>query len=149
MFGGEFGAFRSRDRHVFDESQPVYRELAKVHDLRGRHLTLRRGRQFLRQISGNGQDFGFPQRLSGRMKSIVAWSRIFNDDEMLCAINTDPDNPTTAFVTIDNDLHATGDDLTCLYSTKASEIGQEVVVEGKNGKAVALTVPAAGFVVYR
>ena len=83
------------------------------------------------------------------MKSIVAWSRVFNDDEMLCAINTDPDNPTTAFVTIDNDLHAAGDHLTCLYSTMASEIGQAVAVEGKNGKAVALTVPAAGFVVYR
>jgi glycosidase len=45
MFGGEFGAFRSRDRHVFDEKQPVYRELAKIHDLRSKHLPLRRGRQ--------------------------------------------------------------------------------------------------------
>jgi hypothetical protein len=148
MFGGEFGPFRSRARHVFDETQPVYRELAKVHALRAQHLPLRRGRQFLRQISGNGKDFGFPQRLGGRMKSIVAWSRIFNDDEVLCAINTDPDSPTTAFVTIDNDLHDTGSRLTCVYSTSASEIGREIPVVAANGKAVSLTVPAAGFVVY-
>src|SRR5262249_26466614 len=79
MFGGEFGAFRSRGRHVFDENQRVYRELANVHELRRKQLALRRGRQFLRQISGNGVDFGFPQRLGGRMRSIVAWSRIFDD----------------------------------------------------------------------
>ena len=149
MFGGEFGAFRSRLRHVFDENQRTYRELAKVHALRQQHLPLRRGRQFLRQISGNGSDFGFPQRVGDRMRSIVAWSRIFNDDEMLCAINTDPVNATTAFVTIDNDLHSAGDRLTCLYSSDASQIGQQIQVQPKNGKALSVTVPAAGFVVYR
>jgi len=148
MFGGEFGAFRSRGRHVFDEDQRVYRQLASVHELRHKHLPLRRGRQFLRQISGNGRDFGFPQRLGGRLRSIVAWSRIFNGDELLCAINTDPDNATTAFVTIDNELHGAGNGLTCLYSTAAPEIGHGIPVEARNGKAVLLTVPAAGFVVY-
>jgi len=58
------------------------------------------------------------------MRSIVAWSRIFNDDELLCAINSDPDQETGAFVTIDNDLHASDSVLTCVYSSKASEIGQ-------------------------
>jgi hypothetical protein len=57
--------------------------------------------------------------------------------------------PGTAFVTIDNDLHAAGDRLTCLYSTDATDIGRSVAVEARNGKAIALTVPAAGFVVYR
>jgi glycosidase len=149
MFGGEFGAFRSRNRHVFDEDHPVYRELAKIHEVRRNHLPLRRGRQFLRQISGDGRDWGIPQRFDDRMRSIVAWSRIFNDEEMLCAINTDPDKATTAFVTIDNALHAEGSRLTCLYSTDATDIAQSVAVEARNGKAISLTVPAAGFVVYR
>jgi glycosidase len=148
MFGGKFGAFRSHDRHFFMEDQPVYQEIAKVHLLRAEQLPLRRGRQFLRQISGNGADFGFPQIFGGRMLSIVAWSRIFNDQELLCAINTDPANSTTAFVTIDNDLHDAGSALKCLYSTNSAEIGREVVVESRNGKAVSLTVPPAGFVVY-
>ncbi|HXJ80221.1 MAG TPA: alpha-amylase family glycosyl hydrolase, partial [Candidatus Methylomirabilis sp.] len=148
MFGGEFGAFRSRHRHVFDESQPVYRELAKIHDLRHQSLPLRRGRQYLRQISGDGRDWGFPQRLGDRMRSIVAWSRLFDDEEVLCAINTDPDSAATAFVTVDDDLHAAGSQLTCLYSIDATEIGRTVTVEPRNGKAISLTVPPAGFVVY-
>ncbi|RZU42402.1 alpha-amylase family glycosyl hydrolase [Edaphobacter modestus] len=149
MFGGRFGAFRSHDRHFFIDDQPVYQELSKIHKLRRERLPLRRGRQFLRQISGDGQHFGFPERIgAGRMRSIVSWSRIFDENELLCAINTDPDNETSAFVTIDNDLHAPGSVLTCVYSTKAPEIGQKLTVESMNGKAIFLTVPPAGFVVY-
>src|SRR5262249_58843668 len=33
LFGGEFGAFRSRQRHVFDEGHPLYREPAHTHGL--------------------------------------------------------------------------------------------------------------------
>ncbi len=150
MFGGEFGAFRSRGRHFFDEDQPVYRELAKVHRLRRDRLPLRRGRQFLREISGNGVAFGFPARLGdGPLRSIVAWSRVLGDQEVLCAINTDPDQATAAFVTIDRDLRADGRRLTCLYSSTAGEIGSTVTVESRIGRAVVhLTAPAAGFVVY-
>jgi glycosidase len=150
MFGGEFGAFRSRGRHFFVEDQRVYQELAKIHKLRASLLPLRRGRQYLRQISGpgDGVNFGFPNVMGGRMLSIVAWSRVFNDVEVLCAINTDPDHATTAFVTIDNDLHDAGSHLTCMYSTNSAEIGQPLIVEARNGKAVRLTVPPAGFVVY-
>jgi hypothetical protein len=67
---------------------------------------------------------------------------------VLAAINTDPETALTAFVTIDNDLHAAGERLTCLYSTEASEVGGRVAVEAKNGRAVLVRVPAAGFVVY-
>lgn len=149
MFGGEFGPFRSRGHHCFREDHPVYRELAKIHRLRRQELPLRRGRQFLRPISGNGASFRFPSRLgAGPVRSIVAWSRIFDDREVLAAINTDPETALTAFVTIDNDLHAAGERLTCLYSTEASEVGGRVAVEAKNGRAVLVRVPAAGFVVY-
>lgn len=82
------------------------------------------------------------------MLSIVAWSRIFSDRELLCAINTDPDRATTAFATIDDGLHAAGSRLACMYSTTSSEIGETIPVEARNGKAVLLTVPPAGFVVY-
>src|SRR5919197_1326029 len=61
MFGGTFGAFRSCDRHFFDEDTPVYRELANILAIRQDKMTLRRGRQYLREISGDGQHFGLPQ----------------------------------------------------------------------------------------
>jgi glycosidase len=148
MFGGEFGPFGSRHRHSFIEEHPVYRELAKILSVRKEKLALRRGRQYLRPISGDGHHFGLPEMIGGRLRSVVPWSRIFDDREVLLAINTDPVQPRTAWATIDDGLHRTGDRLACLYSTDPGEIGREVAVEARNGKAVMLTVPAAGFVVY-
>ncbi|MFN0086713.1 MAG: alpha-amylase family glycosyl hydrolase [Blastocatellia bacterium] len=148
MFGGAFGPFRSRDRHCFREDFWVYEELAKILAIRRERLALRRGRQFQRTISGDGMRFGLPEMLGGRIRSVVPWSRIFNDREILLAINTDPDEPRTAWVTIEDELHAVNQPLTCLYSTDPAMIGQSVPVEARNGKAVRLTVPAAGFVIF-
>ena len=44
MFGGAFGAFRTRDLHFFDEEGAVYRELAKILEIRAQKMILRRGR---------------------------------------------------------------------------------------------------------
>lgn len=143
MFGGAFGPFRSRGGHVFDESDPVYREVSRILAVRRAVPALRRGRQYLRQISGDGVSFGYPGT-----RSIVPWSRIFVDDEVLAAINTDPLLPHTAWVTVDASLHDVGDRLVCRYSTDPSQGGREVTVEARNGRAVLITVPAAGFVIY-
>ena len=148
MFGGEYGAFQSRGRHFFREDGAVYRELARVLRVRRDNLPLRRGRQYLREISGNGSDFGLPRIVGTEIRSVVAWSRIFNEVELLVALNTDAQTPRTAWVTIDDGLHRTGDTLRCLYSTDASQIGATVMVEARNGKAVRLTLPAAGFAIY-
>lgn len=148
MFGGEFGPFRSRRRHCFAESHEVYRELAKILALRRQVLPLRRGRQYLRPISGNGTDFGLPEMVGGQLHSVVPWSRLFGDREVVAAINTDPQAPRTVWVTVDNELHRAGDRLTCLYSTEPGHLGKETTVERRNGKAVLLTVAPAGFVVY-
>lgn len=151
MFGGAFGPFRSRDRHCFDEETEVYRELAKILAIRRERIALRRGRQYLREISGDGQSFGLPRVIGGRMFSVVPWSRLFNDREMLLAINTDPDQPTTAWTIVDNDLHRTGDQFTCIYSTGEAQIGTAITIEAAisgTANAVRLTVPPAGFVIY-
>jgi glycosidase len=150
MFGGAFGAFRTKGVHFFNENNPVYQELTKILEIRRQHMVLRRGRQYLRPISApeDGVNFGLPGMIGGKMRSVVPWSRIFNDQEMLLAINTDYDHPTTAWVTIDNGLHQTGDQLRCLYSTDATQVGQRLTVEARNGKAVSVTVPAAGFVIF-
>ena len=148
MFGGAFGAFETHDRHFFDEGHHVYRELAKILAIRRRELALRRGRQYLRDISGDRVHFGPPRTIGGVIRSVVPWSRIINDSEILLAVNTDFDAPRTAWVTIDASLHPTGSRLSCMYSTDAAQIGTPVDVEDVNGRAVQLTVPAAGFVIY-
>lgn len=148
MFGGEFGAFESRNVHFFNENNTVYQELSKVLKIRRENMVIQRGRQFLRQISGDGQNFGFPEMLGGVIRSVVPWSRIFNDREVILAVNTDFRASQTAWVTIDNSLHNTGDVLTCLYSTNPAQIGTTLIVASRNGKAVQLTMPPAGFVIY-
>lgn len=150
MFGGEFGAFRSRGVHCFNEDHPVYQELAKLLAIRQQRVVLRRGRQYLREISAptDGLHFGVPQLVGGQMRSVVPWSRILSDHEMVLAINTDYDQPKTAWVTIDHDLHKPGEKLTCIYSSDRAQIGQTVTVEARNGKAVLITVPAAGCVLF-
>jgi hypothetical protein len=149
MFGGEFGAFRSRDRHSFNEDNPLYQELAKILSLRRQKIALRRGRQYLCEISGDGQHFGLPAIVGERMLSIVPWVRLFDDQHLLVAINTDPDRPRTSWVNLDPGQIPVGARLTCLYANDPAQIGQELVVQSNGESSVAsLIVPAAGFVVY-
>ena len=148
MFGGEFGPFGSRGGHTFDENNPIYQQLARILALRAETPALRRGRQYLREISGDGESFGLPRVLGSRMLSVVAWSRILAGTEMVAAINTDPDSSRTAWVTIDSEMHSLSDGLTCRFSTAPADEGHIARVEARNGLAISLTVPPGGFVVY-
>jgi glycosidase len=150
MFGGGFGAFRSRNRHCFDETHALYIELGKLLTVRSAHLGLRRGRQYLRPISGNGIDFGAPRIVGDRMRSVVAWSRLFTDQEWLVAINTDSDGARAAWVIVDFDLNPLGRSYICLYSSDPAQIGQHLVVAAPrpDARALWLALPSAGCAVY-
>ncbi|OYZ56666.1 MAG: hypothetical protein B7Y21_10740 [Hydrogenophilales bacterium 16-61-112] len=150
MFGGDFGAFRSRGRHCFDENHPIYVELARLLGVRRQHLALRRGRQYLRAISGNGHDFGAPRLIGSELRSVVAWSRLFTDREWLCAINTDDTSEQAAWVGLDHDLSPLGHALVCLYCSDPARIGGrlEVASPHPDWHAVWLALPAAGCAVY-
>ncbi len=54
MFGGRFGGLCTQGRHFFNEDGDLYRALAALIDLRKKLLPLRRGRQVLHRISGDG-----------------------------------------------------------------------------------------------
>jgi glycosidase len=148
MFGGKFGPFRSHNRHCFDADNPIYQQVAKIINLRADHIALRRGRQYLREISADGVGFGIPYKMPGRMLSVVAWSRIFADKEIVCAINTHPDQALSAWVTIDKDLHQEGGELRRMYATNEAEAPQTVPIQARNGLAARIRVPSSGFVVY-
>jgi glycosidase len=152
MFGGSFGAFRSKNRHFFDESNHVFRELGAILKLRKEKLVLRRGRQYLREISGDGVNFGLPRMVGGRLLSVVAWSRILDKTELVLAVNTDPENARTAWVLVDAGLHPAGSTLKGVYSTDHADEGTLVLTVQRKGPdagiaAIELEVPAAGFVV--
>jgi len=146
-FGGDFGPFRSRDRHVFDETAAGYQALVSVLDLRRREPALRRGRQYLRETSGDGVRFGPPTGFGGPVRGIVAWSRILADREVLCAINTDPAQLQQAWVTVDATLHQPGDVLGALSGGAAGAVAS-LTVEARNGAAAFVVLPPGAFVAF-
>jgi glycosidase len=150
MFGGPFGSLQSTGRHFFNEDHEVFRFVQKLCELRRQHMTLRRGRQYLRQVSESGaeSEFYYPQPLGGRLQWVIGWSRIFAEREYLCAANTDSYRPITVWVTVDHGLQPAGKQMVCLLSTDAPQVGGTTLVESRNGSAIRITVPPAGFVVY-
>jgi glycosidase len=153
MFGGRFGGKCTQERHFFDEDAVLYKALAGLIDLRRQLLPLRRGRQMLHEISGDGIGFGVPHLMGEQMRSIVAWSRLFVDQEVLIAFSTDRDEELTAYSTVAPRFRALGHLLKLIFwhaPAAASRPPQELVVERRSERlAVRLTVPPAGFVMYQ
>jgi glycosidase len=149
MFGGGFGPFRSRDRHVFDETAPTYREIRAILDVRRADPALRRGRQYLREISGDGSTFGPPTGFGGPVHSVVGWSRILADTEVLCLINTDVDQPRSAWVVVDAGLTPPGSVLSRLYAGDPAAAPTLTAQDRAGTSAVQVTVAPGGVAVYR
>ena len=115
MFGGRFGGLCTQGRHFFNEDGDLYRALAALIDLRKKLLPLRRGRQALHRVSGDGVTFSLPHRLGDRMRSLVSWSRLFIDQEVLIAMNTDEAQPVTAYSTVAPTFRVEGDQFHLIF----------------------------------
>jgi glycosidase len=153
MFGGRFGGLCTQGRHFFNEDGELYRALAALIDLRKKLLPLRRGRQVLHQISADGVTFGVPHVLGDRMRSLVSWSRLFIDEEVLVALNTDEGQPVTVYSTVAPIFRVEGDQLHLIFWYGPKPVPpppSSLTVERKGGQlAVQMTLPPASFVVYQ
>jgi hypothetical protein len=87
------------------------------------------------------------------MRSLVSWSRLFIDQEVLVAVNTDETRPVTAYSTVAPTFRVEGDQFHLIfwYAPKhASPPPSSLTVERRNGSlAVRMTLPAAGFAIYQ
>ena len=109
MFGGGFGAFRvAGAARASTRTRRCTSRRPRCSRCVGAEPALRRGRQYLREISGDGATFGLPTGFGGPVAAWWAWSRVWTGREVLCAINTDPVLERTAWVTVDAGLHARG-----------------------------------------
>ena len=154
MFGGTFGAFETNGCHFFDQDHQAYLRIAAIARVRNRNdqigMTLRRGRQYLRETSFLGRPFSIPE--SGEL---VAWSRILFEQEVLVALNTNGEGNRGADVTIHAGMHANGASMTYLYRSDWSDAklkntpkGQTVPVKYINGRAtVRIDLPPAGMAI--
>lgn len=138
-----FGPCGTAGHHVFDPTYPTFRKVSAMLAVRKRHVALRRGRQYLREIRTDGVgDFHFPDA-----GAVVAWSRILATTEVLCVANLDPHRAHGVDVTVDSTLNAHGSALTLLLDTshKQSEVDIPAfqVVTTTNGRRH-VTIPSVG-----
>jgi glycosidase len=98
-----FGPFGTAGHHCFDENYPVYQRIAAANALRSQYPALRCGRQYLRCISFLNKPFDFYGP-----GEIVAWSRILDDEELLCVVNPNAKQPRGADIIVDTSLNSGG-----------------------------------------
>lgn len=110
-----FGPFGTAGQHAFDENSPAYLRIAALLALRKQIPALRHGRQYARPISFLGRPFGMhgPGEL-------IAWSRILDDEELLCVVNGHGTASRGADVLVDAGLNPPGSTLEVVLNTAQS-----------------------------
>ena len=113
---------------AFDQDSPWYKRIREIAQFRKDEPALRYGRQYFRQVSGNGMDFGFSKEKGG----IISFSRILNDREVVVAANTNVVNSFSGWVVVDSRIN--GDDT--VFRIAYSNIGTtgDAVLEGKEAR---------------
>ena len=110
-----FGPFGTAGQHCFDPQHPTYRRIAAMNALRASFPALRQGRQYQRPIAFLGYPFGI---YGGG--EIIAWSRILDDEEVLCVLNPHGNQARGADVLVDATLTPTGSFTVVLNSAAAN-----------------------------
>jgi len=149
MFESDFGAFRSRGKHFFNPDNYIYSQLSELAKIRQQYKPLSQGRLYQRQISYDNQNFELPHKLGdSRHTGIIAWSRIFNQEEFVLMINCNIDEAQKITIIIDNTIHQAGDRFKYIFSTDKTQTGNSAEVQEIDGnKRIEVTVPAGGCVI--
>jgi glycosidase len=107
-----FGPFGTAGRHCFDEDHPVFRRIRAMIAARAALPVLRHGRQYPRPLSIVGASFA-----SSGAGEILAWSRVLDDEEALCVINTHGERHRGADVLVDASLNDAGGSFQVVVNT--------------------------------
>lgn len=102
----------------------IYKEIAKIAEVMRIHEPLRFGRMYYRQISGNGEQFGFPFGST----YTLAFSRMLYPQEILVAYNVS-NQARNDCVTIDATLHPQPSQMSFLYG-KSGTVPVQTALSG-------------------
>ena len=96
-----FGAFGTAACHFFNESHPAFKRIRHLIAARQSYPALRYGRQYLRPL----RNFGAPfvPSVNGEL---IAWSRILDEEEILCVVNSNGTELRGADVLVDTALNS-------------------------------------------
>jgi alpha-amylase len=103
------------DRNLLNTDCVIYQEIAKIAQVMRSQAPLRFGRMYFRQISGDGQHFGFPFGTD----YTLAFSRLLYPTEILIAYNVSS-AARADYIAVDSSYHAAEDRLTYLYGGAGS-----------------------------
>jgi len=107
-----FGPFGTAGQHCFDPNSQAYVRIAALAALRSSYPALRYGRQYLRPISLFERPFDL-----AAPGEIVAWSRILDDEELLCVINSHGLDARGADILVDASINPAPGGLTVVLNT--------------------------------
>ncbi|MCF0063768.1 hypothetical protein MUK70_00310 [Dyadobacter chenwenxiniae] len=121
-------------------------EMERLNALVQARPILTHGEFYIRATSLNGVDFVIPETDTLAEHNVIAWSRILDGKEVLCAVNIGEQHHAVLYVTIDNALHEINSRMRCLYASEISPA--ELNIEVRNGKSIRLTIPPHALVIY-
>jgi len=107
-----FGPFGTAGRHCFDPDFPTYLRIGAMSAIRNRYRVLRNGRQYPRPTAFLHEGFG----VHGPGE-VLAWSRLLDDEEAVCVLNTHGMDSRGADVLVDANLNPAGSLLTVVLNT--------------------------------
>jgi glycosidase len=125
--------------NAFDRQHSFYQAIQKIAAARDRQPALRYGRQYFRQISGDGIHFGFSNFPAG----VLAFSRILSDQEVIVVANTNAQNAWQGEVLVDFAINPAGSLYQVLYSNKSRPAAPEPVNEKTMGSVEIREVDSA------
>jgi len=86
-----------------------------------------------------------------RCTEIIAWSRIFSQEEFILAVNCELEIAQKSKVLIDSEIHLPGEKFTCIYSSDQKNIGKEIEIKeaGEGRNYLEIEIPAKGKAIYK
>ncbi len=115
--------------NAFDKGNIFCQAVSRLAALRESYPPLRYGRQYFRQISGDGYHFGFSPYAGG----VLAFSRILSGEEVLVVVNTNVNRPWEGEVLVDYAINQPGETYRILYSNRPEQRSEIAVGEKKGG----------------
>ena len=96
-----FGPFGTSGAHCFNSASAAFVRIAALIKARQAYPVLRYGRQYQRPLSNFGAPFALPAA-----GELIAWSRILDDEEVLCIVNGNGSTARGGDVVVDAALNA-------------------------------------------
>jgi alpha-amylase len=131
-------------RNLLNPDCVLYREIARIAEVVRSAEPLRFGRMYLRQISGDGEHFGFPYGTD----YTLAFSRLLYPSEVLVAYNVSA-QPRRDHVIVDAAYHQTGERMRLLYGSLGGATGAEIRALPDGTLHVQLDLAPHAFVILR